>query len=85
MKEGPISNVTSSHFPGPSPQIYTHPCKPMSHIWELWGGNWGVGWGQKKTKWKPLGAKNDLDVFGFAHVCTKEGRESGTLLGAKND
>ena len=87
MKEGPITNVTSSHLPGPSPQIYTHPCKTMSRIWELWGGNCGVGWGgdKKKTKWKPQGAKNDQDVFGFAHVCTKEGRESGTLLGAKND
>ena len=64
--------------------IHVKPC-PAS-------GNCGVGtvgWGgvgtKKKTKWKPLGAKNDQDVFGFAHVCTKEGRESGTLLGAKND
>ena len=46
-----------------------------------------MGWGgdKKKTKWKPQGAKNDQDVFGFAHVCTKEGRASGTPPGAKND
>ena len=59
MKEGPITNVTSSHFPGPSPQIYTHPCKTMSRIWELWGGNCGVGWGgdKKKQNGSPRGLK----------------------------